>query len=79
MLSNIRNRLLRCILLYQCGGGGNVLVLLSCSRVLVVSPYSIKGKEGGHTGRDGMGWNELTSLALDNVRGSTVYDTWYTL
>jgi hypothetical protein len=79
MLSNIRNHLLRCILLYQCGGGENVLVLLSCSRVLVVSPYSIKGKEGGRTGRDGMGWDELTSLALNNVRGSTVYDTWYTL
>jgi hypothetical protein len=46
MLSNIRNRLLRCILLYQCGGGENVLVLLSCNRVLVVSPYSMKGKEG---------------------------------
>jgi hypothetical protein len=84
MLSSTRNHLLRCILLYRYGEGGNVLVLLNCSRVLVISPYSIKewkqgGKEGGHTGRDGMGWDELTSLALDNVRGSTVYNTWNTL
>jgi hypothetical protein len=45
MLSNIRNHLLRCILLYQCGGGENVLVLLSCNRVLVVVSKDNKMEE----------------------------------
>jgi hypothetical protein len=51
MLSNIRNRLLQCILLYQCGEGENVLVLLSCSRVLVVSLIVEKEERGTYRQR----------------------------